>query len=244
MDLFSSDSIPSAMLPDKPGYSSEWSDVTGGLVIEVPNGKLFYSESFFPKKISDRCLEYFQENSDFDWREVDWRDHPDISSVNFRNIRWKQDVINLYGNTVPLPRLTSWYGDSGKDYIYSGIKSKPNPWNRGLLYLKEQIEAKFSLTFNSVLLNWYRDGDDHISWHSDDEPELGVNPVIASANFGQSRDFVLRRKDDHTEKITLLLQHGSLMLMQGEMQTYWEHSVPKRRKTDGSRFNLTFRSIE
>lgn len=243
MDLFSNNSIPSLILPNRPGYNSEWSDNSEGMVIDIPNGQLFYYESFFPQKISDRCVEYFQENSDFDWRHVNWKDHIDISSVNFTNIKWKQDVINMFGNSVPLPRLTSWYGDPGKDYIYSGIKSKPNAWNQGLLYLKHQIEAKFSLSFNSVLINWYRDGDDHMSWHSDDEAELGVNPVIASANFGQSRDFVFRRKDDHSQKITISLKHGSLLLMQGEMQKFWEHSVPKRKKAFGSRFNLTFRSI-
>src|SRR5690606_15717201 len=135
----------------------------------------------------------------------------------------------------PLPRLTAWYGDSGKSYTYSGIKSEPNEWNKGLLYLKQQIERVAGVEFNSVLLNWYRDGEDYLSWHADDEKELGLNPVIASVNFGETRDFFLRRNVDKSQKITIPLRHGTLLVMSGELQHHWQHSVPKRKRVDGSR---------
>ena len=167
-----------------------------------------------------------------------------LAAIRFTNIAWKQDNINMYGKTVPLPRLTAWYGDSGKSYTYSGIKSEPNEWNKGLLYLKHQIERVAGVEFNSVLLNWYRDGEDYLSWHADDEKELGLNPVIASVNFGETRDFFLRRNVDKSQRISIPLKHGTLLIMSGALQHHWQHSVPKRKRVDGSRFNLTFRKIE
>lgn len=232
-------------IPHGIGYQVAWNEELRGYDILVPNGQLFYAEHFFDKRISDRTLEYLQENDAFDWRHGSWRelDPESIGEVKFTNIEWKQDWINFYGKRSPLPRLTSWYGDRGKTYTYSGIRSQPNEWNKGLLYLKEAIEACAGVKFNSLLLNWYRDGDDHLSWHSDDEKELGVNPIIASANFGATRDFIVRRKDDNSQKITFPLKHGTLLLMRGELQHFWEHSIPKRKKVRGSRFNLTFRRI-
>ena len=97
--------------------------------------------------------------------------------------------------------------------------------------------------FNSVLLNWYRNGNDHLNWHADDEKELGRNPTIASVNFGETRDFIVRRKDDRTRRLVLPLKHGTLLLMRGALQHHWEHSVPKRLEARRSRFNLTFRRI-
>lgn len=245
MDLFDdTDSTPLPFrLPAQKGYKSDWSKDLSGYCIAVPNGRLFYSERFFSKKISDRCVEYFQENTNFDWHQARWDEVPDIIDINFQNIKWKQDSINLYGKSLPLPRLTSWYGDKGRKYTYSGITSKPNQWNDGLLYLKKEIEQRLGVRFNSVLLNWYRNGDDYLNWHSDDEKELGRNPIIASANFGEARDFVLRRKNEKSQKLVIPLNHGTLLLMSGELQHYWEHAVPKRKKVSGSRFNLTFRKI-
>ncbi|MDC4318744.1 alpha-ketoglutarate-dependent dioxygenase AlkB, partial [Acinetobacter baumannii] len=142
------------------------------------------------------------------------------------------------------PRLTSWYGDSGKSYSYSGIKSEPNPWNKGLLYLKTEIEKIAKEQFNSVLLNWYRNGDDYMNWHADDEKELGKNPIIASVNFGETRDFVLKNNQDENIKIKIPLNHGTLLIMKGALQHFWQHSVPKRANIKKSRFNLTFRTIK
>lgn len=232
-------------LPKSTGFSAESLPDMGGYKIIVPDGELIYAEHFFGKKVSDRSLEYFQENDTLDWRQAKWKDlsATEISRIVFSNINWKQDSIKLFGKTIPLPRLTSWYGDSGKCYTYSGISSRPNEWNKGLLHLKERIEQCAGVTFNSVLLNWYRDGHDHLNWHADDEKELGVNPIIASANFGETRDFVIRRNDDPSMKIVLPLKHGTLLLMCGSLQHFWQHSVPKRTKVNGSRFNLTFRRI-
>jgi alkylated DNA repair dioxygenase AlkB len=232
-------------IPKDSEYAANWDESLRGYRISVPNGEIFYAEKFFDSKISNRTVEYFQENFSCDWQSDAWKAlvRGDLSLIGFKNIKWKQDSIKLYGKVIPLPRLTSWYGDTGRSYTYSGITSAPNEWNKGLLYLKREIENCAGVEFNSVLLNWYRDGEDYLNWHSDDEKELGDNPVIASANFGETRDFVVRRKDDKTKKIALPLGHGTLLLMQGELQHYWEHSVPKRMKVNGSRFNLTFRSI-
>jgi alkylated DNA repair dioxygenase AlkB len=248
MDLFDTSAGQPKLCVDMPteaGYAvlpdTEWS----GHHIRVPNGGLFYAERFFDTKISDRTVEYFQQNNTMEWQEANWRGlSPDaLKDIEFTNINWKQDTISFYGKNIPLPRITSWYGDTGKSYTYSGITSRPNPWNKGLLYIKSQIESCAKTSFNSVLLNWYRDGEDHLSWHSDDEKELGINPIIASANFGETRDFVLRRKDDHSRKITFPLKHGTLLIMKGDLQHFWEHAVPKRKNVKGSRFNLTFRRI-
>lgn len=246
MDLFNqvdSRSLPFQLPNGHSGYECIWSEVPRGHSITVPNGALFYSEHYFSKKISDRFVEYCLENNSFDWRSAKWRTVPDVTNILFKNIDWKQDSISMFGKDIPLPRLTSWYGDEGREYTYSGISSKPNAWNRGLLHIKNQIEQPFSTNFNSVLLNWYRDGEDYLNWHSDDEKELGINPTIASANFGQTRDFIIRRKDDKTQKMVIPLKHGTLLIMSGELQHYWEHSVPKRKKIKESRFNLTFRQI-
>ena len=232
-------------IPKASGFSSVWDDSLKGFVIHIPNGRLFYAPQFFSKKISDRSVEYFLENDTYSANQVDWSEiQPNaFKNIKFKNILWKQDYIHLYGTKIPLPRLTSWYGDEGKSYKYSGILSQPNPWNKGLLYIKEQIEQVVDAKFNSVLINWYRNGEDYLNWHTDDEPELGKNPTIASVNFGETRDFLVRHKDDHQLKFTVPLQHGSLLIMSGEMQHFWEHAVPKRKKVHASRFNLTFRLI-
>ena len=226
-------------------YSCHWNDNTHAFILRIPNGELIFAERFFDTKISDRSVEYFQENDILDWASTDWHQvsSEQLNAICFTHIQWRCDHIKMYGENIPLPRLTSWYGDAGKSYTYSGITSQPNPWNKGLLYIKGKIEQTTALSFNSVLLNWYRSGEDHMGWHADDEQELGKNPVIASVNFGATRDFVLRRIDDPTIKIVIPLQHGTLLVMGGELQHYWQHSVPKRKKVKDSRFNLTFRSI-
>lgn len=234
------------VLPADDGYSAWRNEEYDGWNIEFPNGRAFYAENFFSKKVSDRTFEYLQESDSIDWRTIDWRGiaPDDLEKIAFKNINWKQDWINFFGKRNPLPRLTSWYGDSGKTYTYSGIKSKPNEWNKGLLYIKEAIEECIGERFNSVLLNWYRDGSDSLSWHSDNEKELGVDPTIASASFGATRDFLVRRKDDNSKRLAFKLKHGSLLVMMGEMQRFWEHAIPKRKSLMQSRFNLTFRQID
>ena len=232
-------------LPTAAGYAAFWNEQWGGFDVTLPGGSFFYAEHFFNQAWSDRTVAYLQENDTVDWRAADWRAVPpdSLDTIGFNHIRWQQDSLKLYGKAIPLPRLTAWYGDPGAAYTYSGIKSEPNPWVDGLLRLKERIEALVGSTFNSVLLNWYRDGQDSLSWHADDEKELGPDPVIASANFGATRDFQLRRNDDHDQKLTLPLRHGTLLVMRGELQRHWRHAVPKRANVSGSRFNLTFRTI-
>jgi alkylated DNA repair dioxygenase AlkB len=243
VDLFKS-KLPFE-IPLGEGYAVHELDGVEGYRVVVPNGELVYIEHFFSQKISDRSVEYFLENDALDWRTAKWKEltSEQLAAIRFANILWKQDSIKLYGKIIPLPRLTAWYGDSGKSYTYAGIKSEPNEWNKGLLYLKQEAERLADVEFNSVLLNWYRDGEDYLNWHADDEKELGLNPVIGSVNFGETRDFLLRRNVDASQKITLPLKHGTLLVMRGELQHHWQHSVPKRKRVNGSRFNLTFRRI-
>ncbi len=164
-----------------------------------------------------------------------------FNSLN-ETIKWKQESMNMYGKKVDFPRLTSWYGDNDKPYSFSGMTLQPNNWTEDLLLIKSKIEPEANVKFNSVLLNLYRNGNDSISWHTDAEKELGKNPIIASVNFGAARVFQLRHIQTK-EKIDLELTDGSLLIMKGELQHFWQHQVPKTSKTVGERINLTFRVI-
>lgn len=248
MDLFSDAVNPKKNpfeIPEMEGYSSVWDEALNGFIISIPNGELFYSEYFFDKRTSDRSVEYFLENNTNNWRLADWRsfDKEELSKVQFLNINWRHDKINMYGKQVFLPRYSSWYGDENKPYTYSGLTLQPNAWNKGLLFIKSRIEKIAGINFNSVLLNWYRDGEDYINWHTDAEKSLGKDPVIGSVNFGATRRFQLRRIDDNSVKIEILLKHGTFLLMRGQTQHFWQHAVPKERRLREARFNLTFRLI-
>ena len=158
---------------------------------------------------------------------------------------WGQNQLKLYGKTRLEPRLTAWHGEAGKRYSYSGLTREPLPWTPALLQIKARVEAAAQITFNSVLLNLYRDGRDSISWHQDNETELGQNPVIASVSLGATRRFQLRHKlRKELPKVELDLPHGSLLLMSGPTQHYWQHQIPKTAKPVGARINLTFRVIQ
>lgn len=156
---------------------------------------------------------------------------------------WRQDQITLYGKTHDVPRLQGWYADSGLTYTYSHIKLEPTPWNELLLDLKKRIEDSCQVEFNSVLCNYYRHGSDYVAWHSDNEPELGHEPVIASLSFGATRKFVLREKRDKKKKIELNLKSGDLLLMSGKTQELYEHQISKTKKEKEGRVNLTFRQV-
>ncbi len=159
-------------------------------------------------------------------------------------IKWRQDKMKLYGKEYELPRLTAWYGDDGKSYTFSGIPMNPDAWTPTLLAIKSRIEEVTQAKFNSVLLNLYRSGRDGVSWHSDDEPELGKNPIIASVSFGETRRFQLRHKlDKSLDKVEITLTHGSLLIMKGSTQHLWQHQIPKSAKSLRERINLTFRII-
>jgi alkylated DNA repair dioxygenase AlkB len=160
-----------------------------------------------------------------------------------REVPWRQDRIKFYGKEHPLPRLQQWYGDPQLAYTYSGIRMTPEPWSPLLLSLKQRVEATSKSSLNTVLLNLYRDGNDTVSWHADDEPELGPTPVIASVSLGATRDFVLRHKTRKELEVTIALQHGSLLVMAGETQSHWRHSLPRRKGRVGERINLTFREV-
>ncbi|MDC5100601.1 alpha-ketoglutarate-dependent dioxygenase AlkB [Acinetobacter baumannii] len=214
-----------------------------GFHIEVPHGRLCYIPNFIDKKIADRTLAVFFENAQYDWKNTDWHLVEDINNVDWKNIQWHQDIIKMYGKSHALPRVSAWYGDTGKVYKYSGILLQPNPWNPALQWMKQQLATVCDTPFNSVLLNWYRSGQDYISWHTDAENELGPNPTIASLNFGEARRFLLRRNDDHDDKIEIRLAHGDLLIMHGELQHFWQHSVPKQAKIKDGRLNMTFRHI-
>ena len=203
-------------------------------------------------------------NSDFsDTSETKWilYDLPDADMALFENIftnqeskklyrnlidniQWRQDKIKIFGKLIDQPRLTAFYGDKNKEYAYSGIVMKPIEWNDDLLFIKNRVEEVAKIKFSSVLLNYYRDGKDSMGWHSDDEKELGLNPVIGSVSFGQSRVFQMRhkfRKD--INKVDIALTNGSFLLMKGTTQHFWQHQIPKTKRELASRINLNFRDI-
>lgn len=156
---------------------------------------------------------------------------------------WQQSSIHLFGRQVQEPRLTVWYADEGVKYAYSGRQLSANPWSVGLLKLRNQVSATTNSNFNAVLGNYYRNGSDYMGWHSDDETSLGSEPVIASLSLGAERCFMLRRKDNHHCKHRLSLQHGSLLIMRGTTQRYWQHALPRRKRVTQARINLTFRQV-
>ena len=161
-------------------------------------------------------------------------------------IPWVQNKIRFYGKESLVPRLESWHGDEGMSYTYSGIRMDAKPWTKNLLMIKESIEPIAKTTFNSVLINYYRDGKDRVAWHSDDEKELGKNPVIASVSLGAERKFKLRHKKYKENQLQheVFLQNGSLLLMSGSTQHHWLHEIPRTAKPIGPRINLTFRVIK
>ena len=158
------------------------------------------------------------------------------------DIKWRQDKIFLFGKEHNVPRLQAWYADDHLEYTYSGLKMRPQKWNNTLLALKQKIETLTKLDFNSVLANLYRDGKDYVAWHSDDEPELGSCPAIASLSFGEERRFLFRKKSSG-KKIEISPAAGSLILMKGATQHKWQHSIAKTSKKVDARINLTFRKI-
>ena len=190
--------------------------------LDLPDAELYYHSKFLPKPTADRLLHDLKEK-----------------------IEWTQNTIRFYGKESLVPRLEAWYGDPGKSYAYSGIHMNPKPWTEELREIKETIEKEACVTFNSVLINYYRDGKDRVAWHSDDEKELGQNPVIGSVSLGAERKFKLRHKKfkENRNKAEIMLQHGSFLLMKGPTQHHWMHEIPRTAKPIGPRINLTFRII-
>jgi alkylated DNA repair dioxygenase AlkB len=159
-------------------------------------------------------------------------------------VPWRAENIVVWGRTYPQPRLIAWYGDAGMIYTYSGIQLTPLPWTHSLLDIKKRVEAVAGTDFNSVLLNYYRDHRDSMGLHSDDEPELGERPILASVSLGEERTLILKHKRDQVLKpVRLKLASGSLLLMRGDTQRYWKHGIDKETRLCGPRVNLTFRRI-
>ena len=186
------------------------------------NAEIYYYSTFFDKVQSNRFLDEF-----------------------INEIEWRQNSIVLFGKKHFLPRLEAWYGDRGVNYTYSGIKHSSTVWAPSLMFIRNRVEKELNFKFNSVLMNYYRTGLDSNGWHSDDEKELGRNPVIASISFGSLRKFKLRHKKmtGVKTKLDLELEHGSLLVMSGETQHFWKHCMPKTKAMIKPRVNLTFRLV-
>lgn len=158
-------------------------------------------------------------------------------------VHWVRDEVKLFGKLHVTAREVAWYADPGLTYTYSGRTKTALPWNELLLELKQKAEQICGVQFNACLLNLYHDGNEGMGWHSDDEPELGPTPNIASFSFGAERPFKLKHKTE-TLQVELNLEHGSLLLMAGTCQQYWKHMLPKRKRLKAARINLTFRRMK
>jgi alkylated DNA repair dioxygenase AlkB len=159
-------------------------------------------------------------------------------------VPWRSEKIMLWGKTYVQPRLIAWFGDAGSHYAYSGVRLQPLAWTPVLLDLRREVERIAGVAFNSVLLNYYRDHNDSMGFHSDDEPELGCRPIIASVSFGERRTLVLKHRTHRDIKpVRLPLDSGSVLLMRGDTQRHWKHGIAKEIRPCGPRVNLTFRRI-
>ncbi|HET6807299.1 MAG TPA: alpha-ketoglutarate-dependent dioxygenase AlkB [Frateuria sp.] len=178
---------------------------------------------------------------------ADWlaRDEADGLFAELRDtVPWETHVIRLFGREVASPRLSCWIGDPGASYVYSRTRFEPHPWPPALAALRPRLEQACDTTFNSVLANLYRGGSDAMGWHSDDEPELGAAPVIASLSLGAPRRFVFRPKGRRgPAALELALPHGSLLRMGGATQQLYQHALPRMTRVAAPRINLTFRHI-
>ncbi len=173
---------------------------------------------------------------------------PSVTSDYFnrlqRDIAWQQPVIQMFGKKIRSPRLHAWYGDREAVYTWSGVHYDPQPWTCLLSDIRDQIEDRLDVQFNSVLLNYYRDNNDSIGLHSDDEAELGHRPVIASLSLGATRRFRFKSRTGHAGSVSMPLESGALLIMQGATQQFWLHGIGKSKKPATGRINLTFRRVQ
>lgn len=187
----------------------------------IPDAELAYYPQFFAPHEADRYFAQLHEQ-----------------------LAWQQHHIRIAGVVRAQPRLSVWYGDPEAHYSYSGLSLAPLAWHPLLTQLRARLESQLRVKFNSVLANLYRDQVDSMGWHADDEPELGPLPVIASLSFGTCREFLIRHNTIKTARHKIELGHGSLLVMGGAMQQYWQHAITKKTREMGPRINLTFRFIQ
>jgi alkylated DNA repair dioxygenase AlkB len=172
------------------------------------------------------------------------REAQDYLEALLTTIPWRNDEVVIYGKHIITARKVAWYGDSSYSYTYSGTTKVALPWTKEMRALKRLVEEKAGCLFNSCLCNLYRDGSEGLGWHSDDEKALGKDTVIASLSLGTERKFSFRHKrKSGGYPISIQLENGSLLVMKGTTQTFWQHSVPKAAKITTPRINLTFRTI-
>lgn len=188
--------------------------------ITLPDGEAYYYPNFFEKNEADSIFKTLS-----------------------TSIQWQQDDIKVFGKVYPQPRLTALYANNNNTYSYSNITMQPHQFTNELLTIKKKVEQITSEHFTTCLLNLYRDGQDSNGWHSDNEKELGKEPTIASVSFGEERWFHFKHKTKDLKQ-KMLLQHGSLLIMKGKTQENWLHQLPKTKKIQKPRINLTFRVIK
>lgn len=186
---------------------------------EVTDGWIIYDPLFVRHSLADIYFSYLQQN-----------------------LPWRGGEIKLFGKVHQIPRKQVMMANQGLSYAYSGKTLQSESWDDQVIQIKSQIEDATGYAFNACLANLYRDGQDSNGWHADNEKELGENPIIASVSFGATRKFQLKHSQKG-EKLSFDLSHGSLLVMGGKMQHYWKHQVPKTKKVDQPRVNLTFRKL-
>ncbi len=187
---------------------------------QFPNAQIEFYKEFYDEEKSNRLFQILMQQTN-----------------------WKSYTIKIFGKEYDQPRLTAFYDNSGKGYKYSNIELESAEMSGILLEIKDDILKNTGYHFNSVLLNLYRNGRDSNGWHSDDEAELGVNPIIASLSLGESRYFHFKHNKIKSESHKIILPTGSLLVMAGEMQQHWKHQISKTTRAIGKRINLTFRKL-
>ncbi|MBC9910294.1 alpha-ketoglutarate-dependent dioxygenase AlkB family protein [Chitinophaga varians] len=188
-----------------------------GSQLMLPEDLIEYYPAFLSREEGDRLLEQL-----------------------LNTVPWQQSKVMMYEKEVLTPRLSAWFGS---EPIRSGDQRPVLPWPPALLELKAKVEAHTGIVFDGVLLNYYRDNNDSVAWHSDKDTVPGLKTEIASISLGEERNFDFRSKDDHRRRYSIRLQHGSLLLMKGDLQRYWEHRIAKSTKPMKARINLTFRKV-
>ncbi|AZZ46351.1 alpha-ketoglutarate-dependent dioxygenase AlkB [Pseudomonadaceae bacterium SI-3] len=189
-------------------------------MIELPNAELRYLPHWVEQDLADRWL-------------------LELSAQT----PWSQPQKTIYGRSIAVPRWVAWYGDADASYRYSGLTHEPLPWTPLLADIRQRVLQQVDQPLNGVLLNFYRDGQDAMGWHSDDERALGERPLVVSLNLGATRRFDFRRKGASRIEHSIDLEHGSLLVMSGATQHYWQHQIARTRKVCAPRLNLTFRQI-